>query len=136
MKRLVLDTNVLVSGMINPFGPPGRIIDLVREGEVTLAVDDRILSEYTEVLQRRKFRTYFSNEEVRDIAQFLAHHAYYTVPTISITDLPDPDDVPFLEVALAAAVPLVTGNVDDFPEDRRRSVEVLTPAEYLEHFSA
>jgi hypothetical protein len=26
--------------------------------------------------------------------------------------------------------------VDDFPEDRRRSVEVLTPAEYLEHFSA
>jgi len=46
MTRLVLDTNVLVSGMINAFGAPGRIADLVRERHVELVVDDRILAEY------------------------------------------------------------------------------------------
>ena len=58
--RLVLDTDVLVSGMINPLGPPGRIVDLLREGELELTVDDRILAEYTAVLNRRKFRVYFN----------------------------------------------------------------------------
>ena len=52
------DTNVLVSGMINPMGAPGRIVDLMREGELELTVDDRILAEYTAVLKRRKFRAY------------------------------------------------------------------------------
>ena len=37
---IVLDTNVLVSGMIVANHPPGRIIDLLRVGSVRLAVDD------------------------------------------------------------------------------------------------
>jgi putative PIN family toxin of toxin-antitoxin system len=135
VKRLVLDTNVLVSGIINAFGAPGRIVDLVREGEVQLVVDDRILLEYREVLGRPKFRPYFSAREAGSIVQFLQHNTLYTVPAVSVTDLPDQDDVPFLEVALAADVPLVTGNTDDFPADCRRSVEVLTPAECLRRLS-
>ena len=43
MIRIVLDTNVLVPGMISAFGPPGRIVDRVREGHVELVVDDRDL---------------------------------------------------------------------------------------------
>ncbi len=34
MNRIVLDTNVLVSGMINAHGHPGRIVDLLREGMI------------------------------------------------------------------------------------------------------
>lgn len=67
MKRIVLDTNVLVSGMINPNGPPGRIVDLIREGLVELVVDDRILAEYSQVLSRPKFNPYFHAGDVRDI---------------------------------------------------------------------
>ncbi len=44
MNRIVLDTNVLVSGMINAHGAPGRIVDMVREEHVELVVDDRVLS--------------------------------------------------------------------------------------------
>jgi len=131
MKRLVLDTNVLVSGMINAFGAPGRIIDLVRERHVEPVADDRILAEYRDVVNRPKFRRYFAAQEARDIAAFLEHNTHYIVPTVHVSDLPDPDDAPFLEVALTAGVPLVTGNTEDFPSDRRRSAEVLTPALYL-----
>jgi len=53
--KIVLDTNVLISGMLSPSGPPGKIIDLLRSGALQLVVDDRILSEYTDVLRREYF---------------------------------------------------------------------------------
>lgn len=135
MTRLVLDTNVLVSGMINAFGAPGRILDLVREGNTELVVDDRILGEYTDVLNRPKFRTYFTPHDVRDIIIFMEQNAYYVVSTRHVTGLPDPDDIPFLEVALSVGVPLVTGNMDDFPAALCLTAEVLSPALFIERFS-
>ena len=135
MTRIVLDTNVLVSGMIRPFGPPGRIVDLVREGLLSLAIDDRIFAEYCEVLKRPRFRRYFSIADVRNVVRYLERNTSYSVCTLHASDLPDPADAPFLEVALASGVPLVTGNMDHFPEDRRRGVDVLSPAEFLLRFS-
>jgi uncharacterized protein len=136
MKRIVLDTNVLVSGMINPHGAPGRIVDLIREGQVHLVVDDRILAEYRDVLRRPRFRRYFSLQDVRDIMVFLERNTTYLVPTQSVAGLPDADDVPFLELALAAKVPLVTGNADDFPKSLCQSVTVTTPTDYLKQWIA
>ena len=135
MIRIVLDTNVLVSGMINAFGPPGRIVDLIREGHVELVLDDRIISEYTEVLNRPKFRGYFCVQDACDILVFLERNSHYIVPTVQVSDLPDPDDGPFLDAAHSAGVPLVTGNTDDFPPARCRSVEVLTPARFLKRMA-
>ena len=116
MNRIVLDTNVLVSGMINAYGPPGRIVDLLREGMVELVVDDRVLSEYRMVLNRPKFQRYFDSKAVCDILNFLEQNTRYMVPVRTITGLPDPDDVPFAELAFSAGVPLVSGNLDDYPE--------------------
>jgi len=48
--KIVLDTNVLVSGLLQPFGPSGQIVRLVASGEVVLCHDPRILTEYGEVL--------------------------------------------------------------------------------------
>ena len=58
--RLVLDTNVLVSGMLTVDKPPGRIVDLLRAGKIQLQVDERIISEYEGVLSRPKFHRFFS----------------------------------------------------------------------------
>ncbi len=57
--KIVLDTNVLISGILKPSGPPGRIVDLLRSGVLQLVVDDRILAEYTDVLRRDYFLQYF-----------------------------------------------------------------------------
>lgn len=133
MTRIVLDTNVLVSGMINPHGAPGRIIDLVREGLVELVVDDRILAEYSDVLNRPKFNAYFHASDVRDILVFLNHNAHYVVSTTHVADIPDLDDAPFLEVALTASVPLVTGNAPHFPTHYRSRTSIHSPAEFISH---
>ncbi len=53
--KVVLDTNVVVSGLLSPFGPPGEIIRMTAGGLLELCYDARILSEYQSVLLREKF---------------------------------------------------------------------------------
>ena len=50
--RIVLDTNVLVSGFLSPHGPPGAILRSILTGSITLCFDERILAEYRDVLMR------------------------------------------------------------------------------------
>jgi len=107
-------------------------VDLVREERVELVVDDRVLAEYSDVLSRPKFRRYFDRKTVRDIMNFLEQNTSYTVPVQTIAGLPDPDDAPFAEMALSAAVPLVTGNADDYPAPLLRTLCVMSPSEYVE----
>ncbi len=135
MTRIVLDTNVLVSGMINPHGAPGRIIDLVREDLVELVVDDRILAEYSDVLNRPKFNVYFSASDVQDILIFLTHNAHYVVSIMHVSDIPDLDDAPFIEVALTAAVTLVTGNASHFPTHYRSRTTIISPTEFISSYN-
>ncbi len=130
MTLIVLDTNVLVAGLLNPFGPPGRLLDLILTGEVQLACDDRILAEYRQVLARKRFG--FDQTAIADLLTYLeAEGQHVTAPPRNI-DLPDPDDAPFLEVALAAqASALVTGNTRHYPASSRRGVAVLTPIQFI-----
>ena len=81
---IVLDTNVLVSGIINPHGPPGRIVDLLRAGELRLAVDDRILSEYTDVLRRPRLASYFAGQDVEHILEYLRGNSERLIATTHI----------------------------------------------------
>jgi len=133
--RVVLDTNVLVSGLISLGAAPGRIVDLVRSAALTLVVDDRILSEYADVLRRSYLRRYFTDTEARQVIEFLQHRSHLTVCRVIVTDLPDPADIPFLEAALSEDVPLVTGNKKHFPSAKRRGALVLSPREFLEKYS-
>ena len=103
----------------------------MREGHVELVVDERVPEEPAEVLSRPKFHAYFSAQEVRDVVLFLERSMHNTVATVYVADLPDADAAPFLEFALTAGVPLVTGNVGHFPETCRRSADVQTPAQFL-----
>ena len=130
--RLVLDTNVLVSGLLTAGNPPGRILDLLRAGKIQLQVDERIVAEYDGVLSRRKFRKYFSDFEKDLIMDFIRTDSEWHVCTRIVDGLPDPNDACFLEVAHEVGVPLVTGNGRHFPEELRGGVEVLTPREFLD----
>jgi uncharacterized protein len=127
---IVLDTNVLVAGLLNPFGAPGRLLDAVLSGDLRLAYDDRILAEYRQVQARAGFG--FDRAFIAELLTYLeAEGQHITAPPLN-TDLPDPDDAPFLEVAQAAeADALVTGNIRHYPASARRGVAVLTPTEIV-----
>ncbi|TVQ95525.1 MAG: putative toxin-antitoxin system toxin component, PIN family [Desulfovibrionales bacterium] len=129
---VVMDTNVLVSGMINPHGPPGRLLDLLRSGVLRLAVDDRILAEYVDVLHRQRLSRYFASTDLALVIDYLRCGSMHVLVRRHIRDLPDQSDAPFLEVALAANVPLITGNVRHYSDEWRRECTVLAPADFLD----
>ena len=132
---IVLDTNVLVSGLLRRSGPPGRIIDLVVTGQVRVTLDVRIFSEYCDVLLRPEFG--FSRAGVLDLVDFLWLASERVVPKPLSLRLPDPDDAMFVEVAVAGWVSvLVTGNARHFPVDQRQGVRVLNPRHWLEEWVA
>lgn len=124
------DTNVLVSGLLTPFGPSGEIVRMVSSGELALLFDARVLSEYAEVLGRPKFQ--FDQDKVAALFDHVAHRGC-AVASSPLTDpLPDPDNEPFLEVALTGGAGcLVTGNAAHFPPELRQGVTVVSPSEFL-----
>ena len=75
----MFDTNVVVSGFLSPAGPPGRIVEWLRNGEVQAVVDDRIMAEYAEVLARPVLRLPVA--EVELVLASIRTRALWTKPT-------------------------------------------------------
>ena len=130
--RIVIDTSVLVSALLSPHGPPGRVLDLLLAGQLVLLVDDRVIGEYDEVLARPKFG--FSAGDVGEVLTYLRTTSEHVPAARFDVTLPDDGDLPFLEVAVTGgAEALVTGNASDFvPIRGTHSVPVVSPAEFLQ----
>ena len=128
---IVLDTNVIVSGILKPFSKAASILRLVADGTIQLAYDLRLLSEYQDVLSRPKFN--FAKENVDAfLAQIEEEGFLVSIKPLEI-HLPDSDDEPFLEVALSGkAEAIVTGNKRHFPRRKCGGVRILSPAEFPE----
>jgi len=132
--KAVVDTNVLVSGLIRSDGFPGRILEAVRTGRLVLCVDSRILDEYQSVMLREKFSSYFQENEVHELMDFFMQATHRVQPDFLIDGIPDPSDAPFLETAAAATVPLVTGNTKHYPVETRHGVEVCDPRTFCQRY--
>ena len=126
---VVLDTNVVVSALLSPFGPPGRVVDMVQTGDLVLAFDDRALIEYRQVLSRDRFG--FDPADVAALLEFVEVEGTKVIARPWPHPLPDPDDTVFVEVAAAVGAPLITGNQRHYPAERCPGVDVLTPADFL-----
>lgn len=127
--RAVIDTNVLVSALINGKGSPGLVVDKIRTLALMPVVCPEILREYSAVLRRARFG--FVPEQVDELLADMQGLALHARPEpITLSGLPDPDDAPFIAAALWAACPVVTGNARHFPAET--GVEVLSPAACLE----
>lgn len=124
--KVVLDTNVLVSGLLSPQGAPATVLRCVVAGAASVCFDERILSEYRSVLARSKFG--FDAEQVAVLLEFLQATGQPVLAPPLALSLPDPSDEAFVEVAVASAADfLVTGNLKHFPADCLRGVRVVAP---------
>lgn len=128
--KVVLDTNVVVSGLLNSKGNPAAILTLALTGAIQTCHDKRILAEYLEVLARPRFK--FDPIRVREVLIKFEVDGLSVAPSNTTLNLPDRDDEPFLDVALAASADyLVTGNIADYPPAKCRGMRVVNPAEFV-----
>ncbi|HUG27414.1 MAG TPA: putative toxin-antitoxin system toxin component, PIN family [Gemmatimonadales bacterium] len=127
-----MDTNVLVSAMLNGGGAPDQVLQAALQGTVLLLADSRILAEYDEVTACPAFR--FDETERRALLDALERIAEPVVAAPMRLTLPDPDDRMFVEVALAGrADAIVTGNTRHFvPRKGPLDLTILTPGQLVD----
>lgn len=132
--RVVFDTNVLVSALLNPGRTPDLALSAARRAGVVSLVDDRIESEYREVLARPKFRAVDPSRREALLAEVLATSERVTTRADHTFTLVDDDDRAFVEVALdGGADAVVTGNTKHYPTEL--GFAVLSPTELLARLS-
>lgn len=116
MIRAVLDTNVLISGLIRPDGLEARLLQLALERQLEACVSTELWEEYVEVLGRKKFSKY--QERASQLLRELEAVVTYYVPLERLEVTADPDDNLLLECSqTAGAAYVVTGNLKDFPTE-------------------
>lgn len=131
--RVVLDTNILVSGLMFPDSTPGRIVAAWSEARFDVVSSREQLVEIGRVLGYPKIHRILKWDEYR-IEQFI-QALYVRVevaePGSAAAETPrDPDDAPILGALLAARADfLVTGD-RDLPALRER-YPIETPAEFV-----
>ncbi len=68
---------------------------------------------------------------IKKISKIKAQGNLIAPPPLAL-ELVDPDDLKFIEVAVAARVKyLVTGNIKHYPKQKYKNIEILTPATFI-----
>ena len=126
----VIDTNVLVSAMLVPDSMPGTVLKYVYTSVIAPLINEEIMNEYIEVINREKFG--FDKNDIDLVISNIKNSALVLERTISDEQFDDQKDVMFYEVALTGInktnAYLVTGNIKHFP----KRPFVVTPREMVD----
>ena len=131
--RVVLDTNVLLSGLQSRLGASYQL--LRRLGEFDIAISVPLVLEYEEILTYKLDKKIFSHNDIEEVINYICKIGI-TAPIFYLWRpfLIDPEDDHILELALAANCShIITYNIKDFRGvEEYFGIKVINPAEFLE----
>lgn len=131
--RVVLDTNIFVSGLLSAVGPPAQIVQAVLQRRIVPVMSAATFAELESVLHRSKLQPAFARAGV-NLANFLATvqaEAQCMDPDPTTTSIRDDRDRPFLDLMATLPPPqyFVTGD-KDFDATHYSDVPVISAAEF------
>jgi len=129
--RIVLDTNVLISGIFFS-GPPSQILRVWRDKKVTFVLSEEILDEYQKT--GRELSLQYPDIEIEPILALLAINSELIEPiSLSEAICNDPDDDKFIACALAAkSRVIVSGDKALLKVSGYRGVKVIKPRNFID----
>src|ERR1044072_4626288 len=129
MPRIIIDTNVLVSALIQRSYPYLIGDQLFADPSLQLCISDELFAEYFEVLQREKFSKYPDFiAKAQAILADIDTSAIKFQPTIRLNIIGDTDDNKLLELAETSGADfLITGNTQDFTMAGYKGTKILSP---------
>ncbi len=132
MAKVVLDTNVLVSGFHFPKSKPGLILGLIGAGELINFISEPILEETARILAVKFF---WNPVEVEAIAFWLKTFSHFVTPKTRLEVISDGPDNRVLECAVTGRVDyLITGDKHLLRLNAFRAIRIIKPAEFLDTF--
>jgi len=114
--RLVVDTNIIVSGLMTTATPPAQLLDAVQSKKVVLLVSDEVVVEYLRVLEYPHIRKYkkITDEVIRDLTSLFVEETERIEVLSTTKKSKDPDDDKFLSLAVDGEADfLITGDKGD-----------------------
>jgi putative PIN family toxin of toxin-antitoxin system len=136
MQKVVIDTNVLVSSLIQRNYPNFIITELFIEDRFQLCISDELMAEYYDVLTRpkfAKFHEFFIRAE--SLLVDIEAKAIKYDPTIKLELITDVDDNKILELADESKADfIITGNTTDFTFPVYKNTKIVTPKAYWENY--
>lgn len=137
--RLVLDTNVLVSGLLYPGGPPSRLVKAWRAGAFDLVISDFVIDELTRIWAHLASRLNASPNDLADFIDTIGVRAELLridaamLAQASTAGLRDPDDLPVLALLIGSGADyLITGDKDLLL--LAGAYPILSPADFVDRF--
>ncbi len=133
MLRVVLDTNVLITGLRSREGAGFRLLSLIAEDAFCLVLSVPLVLEYEEVAKRQARSLGLSHSDIDDIIDYLCSIGEHRrIFFLWRPLLRDPHDDHVLELAVEAqADAIVTYNVRGFGLARTFGLDVQTPQQLL-----
>ena len=125
MRRVVIDTNVIISAALNNTGNPSEILSLISERKIQMYCNAQILAEYATVLSRGKFK--FSLEKQQRFLSRIQQVSILIDPILSNIPFLDESDRVFFDTAVISDSILVTGNLKHYPKESF----ILSPLQYI-----
>jgi len=126
--RVVLDTNVLISGIFFS-GLPFKILTHWRKGNFTAVISEPIILEYTRVVEEISAK--FPQIDIHEILElFILNSEIVDIGDLKITECEDPDDNKFLECAIAGNCDIIVSGDKHLLKLRAyQGIEILKPRE-------
>lgn len=136
MQKVIIDTNVLVSSLIQRNYPYFILYNYVLENLVEVCISEDLFKEYLEVLNRPKFNKYpdFINKAESVLAQ-IESKATMFYPSERLDVIIDCADNRLLELAVESKADfIITGNTNDFTMTDFEGTKIVTPKEYWDNY--
>jgi uncharacterized protein len=132
--RAVLDVGVIVSGVLTAGGPPGRILDRWRGGELDVVVSPSLLGELERVLAYEKIRRRVTADEAAELVAELRHHAVVVDDPREVEPglTRDPGDDYLVALARSAGADVLVSGDPHITGVAGLEPPVLTPRQLLE----
>lgn len=134
MQKIVVDTNVLVSALIQHGYPYRILVEIFSNDDIQLCLSNELFAEYFNVLKRRKFAKFpdfIANSQA--LLVDLEKRAVKYFPIIHLEIIKDLDDNKLLELAETCSADfLITGNTKDFTMFEFKGTKIVSPKEYWE----
>ncbi len=134
MQKIVVDTNILVSALVQRGYPYYIVTALFSNNDIELCISDELLQEYYDVLKRKRFSKYpdfvaKSQALLADIQKIAVKYS----PSVKLNIISDIDDNKLLELAETCnANFIITGNTNDFTIKNYKNTKIVTPKEFWE----
>ena len=136
MLRVVLDTNVIISGTIVAHGTPAQILDAWRKDDFIIIVSEPILREIEKVFHypRIKERRCLTDRDIESVLQSLRRYGINTPSELKIEAIPeDPEDDKFIIAAVEGdADYIVSGDRHLKALKSYRRIRIVSASEFVQ----